>query len=130
MLCRTNEGRHYQSFSSDGAETWSPSTPTPFVSPCSPASIERIPHTGDLMLVWNDHRDVDDAHRGKRSPLNVAISRDEGKTWEHDKILGDIPGHEYSYTAIEFVGDRVVLGHYVPGAIQQITLFDVDWLYE
>ena len=130
MLCRTQEGRHYQSFSSDDGETWSTSTPTPLLSPCSPASIERIPQTNDLMLVWNDHRNVDAAHRGRRSPMNVAISRDEGKTWEQNRILGDIPGHEYSYTAIEFVGNRVVLGHNVPGAIQQITLFDVDLLYE
>jgi len=62
--------------------------------------------------------------------MNVAIFRDEGKTWEQNKILGDIPGHEYSHTAIEFVGDRVVLGHNALGAIQQITLFDVDWLSE
>ena len=130
MFMRTTAGCQYLSFSKDGGDTWSPAEPSDLISPCSPATIERIPKTGDLLVVWNNHRDVDDAHRGKRTPFNAAISRDEGKTWEKVKTLEDDPGGWYCYTALEFVGDRVVLGHCARGlALTQITVFDVDWLY-
>lgn len=80
MLCRTDQGSQFRSFSEDRGETWSAPQPTDIQSPVSPASVKRIPTTGDLLVVWNDHHNVDDAHRGKRTPFNVAISKDEGKT--------------------------------------------------
>jgi predicted neuraminidase len=135
MLCRTDRGAHYRSFSPDGGETWSPAEPSELKSPLSPASIKRIPKTGDLLLVWNDHREIDSKFRGKRTPLHVAVSRDEGQTWEKVRTLEDDPDGWYCYTAIEFVGDRVVLGHCAGGKgvghlnRTQITLFDLDWLY-
>jgi len=135
MWMRTTAGCQYVSYSKDGGETWTPAAPSMMMSPCSPASIERIPKTGDLLLVWNDHSRIDKALRGKRTPLNVAISRDEGRTWEKVKTLEDDPGGWYCYTAVEFVGDRVLLGHCAgqraTGGLNltQITLFDVAWLY-
>lgn len=135
MLCRTDQGCQYRSFSADGGDTWSPAEPSEIKSPVSPASIKRIPKTGDLLLVWNDHSKVDEARRGKRTPFNVAISRDEGKTWEKVQTLEDDPDGWYCYTAIVFVGDRVLLGHCAGdskvGRLNrtQITSFDLDWLY-
>jgi sialidase-1 len=67
--------------------------------------------------------------------LTVAISKDEGKTWINRKNLDDDPDGWYCYTAMEFVGDRVLLGHCAGNSkvgrlnLTQITLFDVDWLY-
>ena len=43
MLCRTDQGCLYRSFSADGGDTWSPAEPTDRKSPVSPASIKRIP---------------------------------------------------------------------------------------
>jgi len=71
--------------------TWSDAEPTDIRSPLSPASIKRIPKTGDLLMVWNDHADIAAVLRGKRTPLTVAVSRDEGKTWEKRKTLYDDP---------------------------------------
>jgi hypothetical protein len=120
----------------DGGETWSAPQPTDIYSPVSPASIKRIPKTGDLLLVWNDHSRVEKSRREWRTPFNVAISRDEGKTWSKSKTLEDDPTGWFCYTAIHFVDDRVLLGH-CAGALgigglnrTQITLFDVDWLYK
>ncbi|MFW6162582.1 MAG: sialidase family protein [Planctomycetota bacterium] len=135
MWMRTNAGCQYLSYSKDGGETWTPAEPSSIKSPRSPASIERIPKTGDLLLVWNDHSSIAPSLRGKRTPLTVAISRDEGKTWETVKTLEDDPGGWYCYTAIEFVGDQVLLGHCAgqraTGGLNltQITLFDLAWLY-
>ena len=135
MFMRTTAGCQYISFSKDKGETWSPAKPSDIIGPCSPASIERIPKTGDLLLVWNNHRDVARAYKGKRTPFNVAISRDEGQTWEKAKTLEDDPGGWYCYTAVEFVGDRVLLGHCAgqraTGGLNltRITYFGVDLLY-
>ncbi len=136
MIARTDQGCQYQSFSKDGGETWSPAEASPILSPLSPASIVRIPSTGDLLLVWNDHEKVDDAHRGKRTPFCVAISKDEGKSWIKKKTLDDDPNGWYCYTAIEFVGDRVILAHCAGDAkvfrlnSTRLTSFDLSWLYK
>ena len=135
MFMRTSSGSQYLSYSSDQAENWSPPLPSNIRSPRSPASIERIPKTGNLLLVWNDNYEPDHAGAGRRTPLNVAISRDDGQTWRNKKVLEDDPGGWYCYTAIEFVGDRVLLGHCAGQsatnglALTQITWFEVDWLY-
>jgi hypothetical protein len=135
MLCRTDQGCQYRSYSGDGGETWSPAEPSDIRSPLSPASVARIPSTGDLLLVWNDHSDVDETRRGKRTPFRVAISRDEGRTWEKAKTLDDDPEGWFCYTAIEFVGGRVLLAHCAGDAKvgrlnrTRMTSFDISWLY-
>lgn len=136
MLCRTDQGCQFRTYSSDGGEHWTDAEPSELRSPLSPASVKRIPKTGDLLLVWNDHSQIDAARKDKRTPFTVAISRDEGKTWEGIKNLEDDADGWYCYTAIDFVGNRVLLGH-CAGDSQvgrlnrtQITLFDVDWLYK
>jgi photosystem II stability/assembly factor-like uncharacterized protein len=136
MLCRTDQGSQYRSYSADGGDTWSQAKPSELKSPLSPASIKRIPKTGDLLLVWNDHSRIDDSLKGKRTPLSAAISRDEGTTWGATKTLDDNPDGWYCYTAIAFVGDRVLLGHCAGDSkigrlnLTQITCFDVNCLYE
>ena len=135
MLCRTDQGSQYRSYSADGGETWSPVEPSDLKSPLSPASIKRIPKTGDFLLVWNDHSQIDDNLKGKRTPLSVAYSGDEGKTWAPSKTLDDDPDGWYCYTAITFVDDRVVLGYCAGDSkigrlnLTQITYFDLDWVY-
>lgn len=136
MLCRTAAGCQYGAWSSDGGETWSEITPTELISPLSPASIRRIPSTGDLLLIYNDHRDVAPEYVGKRTPLVAAISQDEGQTWETRRVLEDDPGGWYCYTAMHFERDMVVLaycaGQQATGGLNltQVTRFPVTWLYE
>lgn len=137
MLCRTDQGSQFQSHSDDAGETWSDAAAGDLLSPLSPASIKQIPGTGDLLLVWNDHTAIDAARRGKRTPLTVAISKDQGKTWVNRKTLYDDPAGWYCYTAIGFAGDRVLLGHCAGQQSRQssglattvITSFDIKWLY-
>ncbi|MCC6145567.1 MAG: exo-alpha-sialidase, partial [Candidatus Hydrogenedentes bacterium] len=111
MLCRTGGGCQYQSWSDDGGDTWLPAEPTDTLSPVSPASIERVPGTGALLLVWNDHSGEYAGLGEKRTPLAVAVSTDEGQSWTSRIILEDNPDGWYCYTAIAFVGDHILLGH-------------------
>jgi Neuraminidase (sialidase) len=136
MLCRTDQGCQMRSYSADAAVTWSPIEMTDILSPVSPASVERIPNTGDLVMVWNSHRGIDPALRGKRTPLTTAVSKDEGATWENAKNLEDNPTGWYCYTAIEFVGDAVLIGSCAGDTAtvgglnrSQVIAMHVDWLY-
>ena len=136
MFMRTNAGCQYVAFSEDGGEHWSDAQPSAIRSPLSPASIKRIPRTGDLLLAWNDNHDpANPARGGDRTPFNVAVSSDEGRSWTHQKTIADDPAGWYCYTAIHFEDDRVLLAH-VAGdaergrlATTRITGFDLDWLY-
>ncbi len=111
MFCRTDAGCQYLSYSEDGGDHWSPLAPSSIASPVSPASIERIPSTGDLLMVWNNHEGIDPSLKGKRTPMTVAISRDDGKTWTHAKNIETNPHGWYCYTAVDFVDGQVLMAH-------------------
>jgi len=132
MFCRSRDCQ-LLSHSSDGGETWSPLVRSSFSQPTvSPASIERIPNTGDLLMLWNDGDDpLAKAESVGRRPFTAAISKDEGATWQHVRNIGSDPKGWYCYTAIEFVGDHVLLGHCeYPGLNSlQITRAPIDWFY-
>ncbi|GHB74081.1 sialidase family protein [Persicitalea jodogahamensis] len=112
MYIRASGGVQQLSYSKDGGETWSAIEPSAIHSPLSPATIVRVPATGDLLLVWNNHKDIAEGPlKGKRTPLTVAISKDEGKTWQHINNIESNPEGWYCYIAVHFVGDHVLLGY-------------------
>ena len=138
MIIRTDDGVQYSSYSKNLGKKWTPAKPTNISSPVSPATIARIPSTGDLLMVWNNNGVKEGMYKGKRTPLNIAISKDEGKTWESEKVLEDDPDGWYCYTAIHFVNDDEVLLSYCAGdrpagtglSVTRLTLLDLDWIYE
>lgn len=112
MFIRTDGGFQYLSYSGDKGETWSQIVASTIHSPVSPASIARIPSTGDLLLVWNNNKVREEGwHGGKRTPLTVAVSKDEGKTWEHIRDIETDPDGWYCYIAIHFTKKEVLLGY-------------------
>ncbi|HEY1010765.1 MAG: sialidase family protein [Daejeonella sp.] len=132
MFIRASSGFQYQSFSSDGGETWSLAGPSKIPSPISPASIKMIPDSGDLLLVWNNNGANGPGYfKGKRTPLTVAISRDEGKTWEKIKNIEEDPDGTFCYTAIHFKGDHVLLGYGVGAGLASsyIRRLSLKWVY-
>jgi sialidase-1 len=112
MWLRTSTNRQYQSFSHDGGERWTRPKPGPLIS-CqySPASIRRIPWTGALVCVWNDHSATKDAPSRSRTPLCVAVSKDDGVSWQSSRPIETNPDGWYCYTSISFVGDRMILSY-------------------
>lgn len=135
MWARTDLGAQYEAISPDGGKTWSRPRPSPLCSPRSPASIKRLPETGDLLVVWNDHSGQYPFPAGKRTPLCTAISRDEGRTWENSRILEDDPDGWYCYTNITFVGDGALVGYCAGdsrvGGLNRLKVTRVPqpWLY-
>ena len=107
MYLRTMSGVQYFSHSGDKGETWSPVQPGNISSPCSPASIKRISATDDLLLVWNDN-----ATDQKRTPLNIAYSEDECKSWTNRQIIEDNPEGSFCYPAIYQTGKDILLSYF------------------
>jgi sialidase-1 len=136
MLCRTDLGSQYRCYSDDAGETWSPAQPSEIKSPLAPASLKRIPSTGDLLLIWNDHSKIDETLKHNRTPLCAAISRDEGKTFSPAKLIETDPQGWFCYTAIEFIDQRVLLAYCAGQGRKEglnttrITSFPIPWLYE
>ncbi len=144
---RTDTGRQWEMRSRDRGATWSPPRPSRFRSPNSALSIKRIPATGDLLAVWND-RDprwklpppVLGAGFGEnsswgRTPLALALSSDEGKTWKNNKLIENDPRRGFCYTAIHFIGGAILLAYCcggVRGGVLQdlrIRRLTLDWVY-
>jgi sialidase-1 len=111
MFCRTNAGSQYISYSHDEGDTWSELVPSNLASPRSPATIERLPWSGELLCVWNDHSGVHPFPDAKRTPHCMAISRDEGKTWGRSHVLESNVEGWYCYTSMTCVGNRVLLSY-------------------
>ncbi len=91
-LCRSRGlGVIVQAESRDHGETWTPATKTELPNPGSGIDGVRTAQ-GDFYLVYNHSKQ-------HRTPLNLARSTDEGKTWKDVATLEEQPG-EYSYPAI------------------------------
>lgn len=126
---RTSCGCQYEMFSEDGGETWSAPRPSVFRSPCSPLSIKRIPSTGYLLAVWNDHSGrwrLPPAQSSSwgRTPLVIAVSMDDGATWQSHQPIETDPGRGFCYTAIHFTEDALLLA-YCCGGRRGAVLQDV-----
>ena len=90
ILCRTGQGKIYESWSSDAGKTWTPLAAASLPNPNSGIDAVNLPD-GRALLVYN-HTTND------RTPLNVATSSD-GKNWQSEVVLETEPG-EYSYPAV------------------------------
>jgi sialidase-1 len=143
MVMRTQLGSVFQAHSADGGETWSKPQTTGLRQPETCPELIRL-STGDLMIVWcNAEYDPKFAsHYGKRSPLTVAISRDEGLTWMNARNLADDPRLGY-YNPVAYCtrGGRVIVSftetpytpHWHMGHKNNhlsAAVFDADWLME
>lgn len=106
-LCRTQNGVIAETWSEDGGETWSELKATKL--PNANSGIDAVTlKDGRHLLIYN-HVDPGNIPKGwgKRSPLNLAISKD-GKEWQAVGVLEDTKGKEYSYPAIIQTADGLV----------------------
>jgi sialidase-1 len=134
MIVRTQLGHIATAVSKDGGDHWGESGQLPVKAPEAPATIRRIPATGDLLLIWNNTFDPKAGHGGKRTPLTAAVSADDGKTWKHVRDLETAAEQTFAYTSVAFVKDRVALTYYVSDSksdrlSSRFRSLPVAWLY-
>ena len=101
MLLRSSEliGYICESASTDGGKTWTPARPTSLPNPDSGIDAVRM-RDGTIALVYNHTKHG-------RTPLNLALSSDDGNTWGFPYALEVAPG-EFSYPAIIQAGDGML----------------------
>ena len=81
----------WQSESYDNGRTWSEPGRTPIRNPSSAIEVLKLVN-GNVVLAFNDSREM-------RSPLCLALSLDDGRTWSSKRVLEDAPGR-FSYPAL------------------------------
>lgn len=98
MLLRATEqiGAICESTSTDWGQTWTSARATSLPNPNSGIDAVKM-KDGRIAVVYNHTRHG-------RTPLNLALSGDDGKTWGYPNVLENEPG-EYSYPAIIQAGD-------------------------
>ena len=138
MLIRTQMGRFYESYSSDGGTHWSSPEPSPIVSSDSPAALLRL-HDGRLLMIWNEDQRYPYAYGG-RQVLHAALSADEGRTWtNHREILRDPAnvhppppngdwGISYAFPAVTRSDDVIFSTWVETGAARSLFRLSPAWL--
>jgi len=112
--------RIMQSQSHDGGRTWSEPQRSDLNNPDAGIAMARL-RNGHVVLVFNDSATG-------RTPLSIARSTDEGRTWETPLELESNPG-EYSYPCVIQTSDGTIHVTYTYRryAIKHVE-FDEDWL--
>ncbi|MBC7915281.1 MAG: exo-alpha-sialidase [Pyrinomonadaceae bacterium] len=101
MVIRTKQGTLYFSKSNDKGKSWKTLYYSKLVSPDSPGTV--LNFKDKLVIFWNDTNYVPNEYRN-RTPLNMAISEDNGVTWN---MLGKIEANEaYHYSYLSAFSDE------------------------
>jgi predicted neuraminidase len=85
-----------QSESLDNGRTWSAAIDTDLRNPSSAIELLKL-ESGRLLLGFNDSQET-------RTPLCLALSCDDGKSWSHRRVIEDAPGR-FSYPTLTQSGD-------------------------
>ena len=105
MLLRSSAGVICRSDSEDHGRTWSPVYKTTLPNPNSGIDVTKL-DDNTLVLIFNP----DNKNWGSRSPVSLAVSKDNGKTWnpviELDRGKEE---DEFSYPSVISFGDSVAV---------------------
>ncbi|HEY65309.1 MAG TPA: exo-alpha-sialidase [Caldilineae bacterium] len=122
MIMRTGGpgGHLWQSRSGDHGRTWSPAEPVDLPNPNSGIDMIRL-RSGRLLLVYN--------HSSQhRTPLSLALSEDEGRTWRPRVLDVETAEGEFSYPVVIQTEDGLIHIAYTyrRTAIAHVTLSEED----
>ncbi len=104
-LGRSKQDRIFEVRSDDGGKTWGPMQLGQLPNNNSGTDAVTL-RDGRHILVYNHVGGTPGKWGGKRTPLNIALSKD-GSAWEAALVLEDEPG-EYSYPAVIQTNDNTV----------------------
>jgi len=121
-LMRTTgkDGKIWQSYSKDKGKTWSKAEQTTLPNPNAGIDLIRL-KSGELALAFNNSGQ-------KRTPLSIALSQDQGKTWP---IIKDIETDdaEFSYPSLcQDQDGKIWLTYTWRRKAIGYAVFDLQWL--
>jgi sialidase-1 len=129
LLFRTYSGCVGRAFSTDQGQSWSPGEllwDLPMSRCASAVTVDRIPTTGDLLLIRCTGEGGPD--RRLRTPLTAAISQDNGTTWTRERPVAADADDDYGYQSVTFVGDLVLVSFHARDGLH-LARIGVDWFY-
>ena len=103
---RSRQNRIFDVSSTDGGKTWGAMALGVLPNPNSGTDALTL-KDGRHLIVYNHVPGLPGQWGGKRSPLNVAVSRD-GRTWDSALVLEEEPNMEFSYPAVVQSADGLV----------------------
>lgn len=110
--------------SGDAGRTWTAPSATGLPNPDSGVCVVRLPD-GRLLCSFND------VSAGKRENLRLAVSRDEGRTWNRFATLQEAAGQEFSYPYMIVGRDGMVRMVYSARGKQiRYAEFNTAWIDE
>jgi len=130
-----HDGKRYLAVSHDGGETFGEFTTDPFLlenteSGCNASLLRAETPEGILTLFANPRSDGNRSMALGRRRMTVCVSRDDGKSWFHTKLIREGPS---GYSALAYAGGRFCL-LYELGEKNSIDMglaaaeFDAEWL--
>ncbi|WP_207395321.1 sialidase family protein [Bremerella alba] len=131
MFARTYSGFPVKAYSEDRGETWSKGEvisdlKMPYAGL---PTVRRIPSTGDLLFIWISGSSKTESGLPLRTVLSTAISKDEGKTFEHQRNLAKDLSNDFGYQCVEFLEDGTALVVYHANDGLHLARVNVDWFY-
>ena len=107
MLCRSSSSRIIRSDSEDGGRTWCLAYDTGLPNNNSGIDLVKLKN-GNLVLAYNPRENLPGYYKGPRTPLSVALSRDNGETFEIICTLEDQRG-DYCYPSVICNDDNKIM---------------------
>ena len=133
MFARTYSGFPVRAYSTDKCQTWSKGEPIKELKMpyAGLPTVRRIPSTGDLLFIWISEKSVDKKNPKirRRCALSSAISKDEGKTFVHQRNIARDPEDDFGYQCVEFLGDDLALLCYHARDGLHVARIPIDWFY-
>ena len=126
MMCRTYNRFVLRSYSSDQGVTWSEGEPVhelALPNNSSALNLDRIPSTGDLIMLR-----CAGGEGSNRTPFVSVISRDEGNTWESERVIQGDPEEDYGYPSLNFVDDMAIISYHRRDGVY-VARIGIDWFY-
>ena len=83
------------------------------------------------MFIWITEKSIDknDPAISRRCALSSAISRDEGKTFIHQRNIARDPDDDFGYQCIEFLeGGPAIIGYHCRDGLR-VARIGIDWFY-
>lgn len=131
LFFRTYSGYVGRAYSSDRGETWSAGElmkNLPLSKRTSAVSIDRIPSTGDLLVI----RCIGEGGGPEghyRTPFVAAISQDEGQTWTAERVITGDPHDDYGYQSVTFIDNVAIISYHARDGLH-VARIGIDWFYQ
>jgi hypothetical protein len=152
-LLRTSQDYHYESFSRDRGETWTPGAPSRFAGTLTMPTLGRLAD-GRLLALWTNQAPLPEVAgatgRGEdaftnRDTLHAAVSDDEGRTWRGFREVGldehrgradyatwggpqDRGNHQAEFVQLD--ADRILVSYGQHANHRRLAIVDLRWLLE